>query len=274
MALIAAGAVLGAAAIGGAASYFGQQSANAANEQAADVAWERSREAYQNRYLWQMQDMERAGLNPILAYQNPPPGGPAGVPYSAKSAAGAGVEGAARGVTSALAARRLGQEISNMKAVEERDKAQAYAALEAGAASGAVKDRAIQETRNLMYEEILRGQQIDITDAQVKAALADEELLSRYPNIRKLGTILRELGMGGAGTAVVGAGAGGLGGYYSSRALRNMKSKTGSGKYGRALPGASREADGRIPGTPYKSERAAHKAAARARERQKQRRKK
>ena len=31
------------------------------------MAWLREKEAYQNRYRWTMDDMRKAGLNPILA---------------------------------------------------------------------------------------------------------------------------------------------------------------------------------------------------------------
>lgn len=38
----------------------------------AKDAREAQREAYQNRYQWMMQDMRKAGLNPILAYKTSP----------------------------------------------------------------------------------------------------------------------------------------------------------------------------------------------------------
>lgn len=58
----AAGAVAGAVGnlIGGALSSNAQAAANA-------QSWKQTKELYQNRYQWQVQDMRKAGLNPILA---------------------------------------------------------------------------------------------------------------------------------------------------------------------------------------------------------------
>lgn len=71
--------------ISGAASYLGQRSANkeTAASTAAQIAFQER--AYSNRYQWQMQDMRKAGLNPILSYSQAPPGGPAGASYVAQN---------------------------------------------------------------------------------------------------------------------------------------------------------------------------------------------
>lgn len=61
-----AGGVVGAAAnIGGTAfQYYAQKEAQKKNKK-----------NYKNRYLWQMEDMRNAGLNPILSYQQSPGSG-------------------------------------------------------------------------------------------------------------------------------------------------------------------------------------------------------
>lgn len=61
---------------------------------AAKTAHLRNIHAYKNRYKWQMQDMQRAGLNPILAYQTgagglPGASAPAGASSSASGQPGA-----------------------------------------------------------------------------------------------------------------------------------------------------------------------------------------
>lgn len=64
------GAFLGSAAgavAGGVASIIGGALSNSAARHAATVANQRNIYNYQHRYQWAMQDMQKAGLNPILA---------------------------------------------------------------------------------------------------------------------------------------------------------------------------------------------------------------
>lgn len=64
------GAFLGSAAgaiAGGVASLIGGALSNSAARHAATVANQRNVYNYQHRYQWAMQDMQKAGLNPILA---------------------------------------------------------------------------------------------------------------------------------------------------------------------------------------------------------------
>jgi hypothetical protein len=66
---------------------------------------------YKHRYQWQMEDMAKAGLNPILAYRQSPPG-PTGIGGASSNIASA----AATGVSSAVALRRVKAEIDNIRA--------------------------------------------------------------------------------------------------------------------------------------------------------------
>lgn len=67
MALGLAGATLGAGILGAGASIFGSdQSAKAAKEAAQmQIAWERERA--RNAHQWEVEDLKKAGLNPILS---------------------------------------------------------------------------------------------------------------------------------------------------------------------------------------------------------------
>lgn len=69
-------------------------------KKAATKAYKRSKKMYKNRYKWQMADMRRSGLNPILAYQTGAPGTPGATPNQVPdfgNIAEAGRAGAATG---------------------------------------------------------------------------------------------------------------------------------------------------------------------------------
>lgn len=67
--------------------------------------------AFRNRYQWQMEDMKRAGLNPILAYKQGAPAGPAGAGYTSDYS-----RGIAGGVNSGLAYARARDELKAIRA--------------------------------------------------------------------------------------------------------------------------------------------------------------
>lgn len=53
-----------------------QDRTQAINLENSALQFARNKEMYQNRYQWQMEDMKKAGLNPLLAYSQAAPGGP------------------------------------------------------------------------------------------------------------------------------------------------------------------------------------------------------
>lgn len=112
-AVIAAGAALA----GGAMSAQGAANQNKAAKAESERMREFSRSMYEHRYQWQMEDMRKAGLNPILAYKTGAPGGPGSAggysPVNVGAGAGSGVMNA---VNSAIAARRQHEELQNMQA--------------------------------------------------------------------------------------------------------------------------------------------------------------
>lgn len=84
---------------------------------------------YQNRYQYQMDDMRKAGLNPILSYAQAPPSGPGGsIPnLVAADIAGGAAKGAAAG-ESAARTSRVGDEKELIKQQTTTSAAQGRAA--------------------------------------------------------------------------------------------------------------------------------------------------
>lgn len=131
--------ILGAAAIGGAASYFGQQSANNANRQMS-----REQMAFQERmsnssYTRAVADMRAAGLNPALAYQQ----GGASTPGGAQAQMGNAGAAFSQGAMGALGT------VSSARAVN----AQTAADI---AVKAAQAERTSAETQQLRLESLLR----------------------------------------------------------------------------------------------------------------------
>ena len=133
---VTGGDVLGAAS-GIAGGMFQQSSAKAA----AAKQMQFQKDSYQHRYQWQMDDMRKAGLNPILAYSQGPPGGPAGASYTPQNIGASGVAGAVGGATSGYTVSKKKTEDKMRDATLDQLHAQAQATR-----AGAVKTA--EETLN------------------------------------------------------------------------------------------------------------------------------
>lgn len=106
------GAIIGST-ITGAASFFGGLSANSSAKSAAREQIEADRFNYKRRYQWQVQDMKKAGLNPLLAVSQGAPSVPGA------SAAQVPSNPAGEAASSALAYKRAHAEV---KLLEEQAK--------------------------------------------------------------------------------------------------------------------------------------------------------
>lgn len=109
--------MVGSAALGAAGSLAGSYMTYSS----AQDAMEFSKEAYQNRYQWTMNDMRKAGLNPIFAYQGIGSGSPSGVAAQFNNP----LSGAVDGVNTAIAASRAESEINAIKQRAAADSATA-----------------------------------------------------------------------------------------------------------------------------------------------------
>ncbi len=108
--------LLGAAAIGAVSSAFGASQQNKAAKAAAQNQMAFQERMRATQYQTTMSDMKKAGLNPILAYQQGGAGTPGGSSYSPVNVGAAAVQGGQAGVTSAVASRRLNLETRKVKA--------------------------------------------------------------------------------------------------------------------------------------------------------------
>lgn len=102
--------------IGAGLGAYGQHSANQLSMDEAALNRQFQMDFYKNRYQWQMADMRKAGLNPILAYKQGAPGGASGSMAQIGNIFGRTGDNLSSGVQSAIASRRLTQELRNMKA--------------------------------------------------------------------------------------------------------------------------------------------------------------
>jgi len=102
------------AAIAGGASLLGGMMSNKSNAKQAEIDREWQRENAQNAHQWQVEDMRKAGLNPILSAT-----GGSGAKASGGSSLGTQSDAISPAVSSAIAARRNSQEMDNMKAAEK-----------------------------------------------------------------------------------------------------------------------------------------------------------
>lgn len=84
----------GGSLISGGLSYAGQNSANAASLASTREQMEFQKEMRATQYQTAVDDLKKAGLNPMLAYQNGGAGNLSGASYTAQNAAGQGISSA------------------------------------------------------------------------------------------------------------------------------------------------------------------------------------
>jgi len=171
--------------IGGAFSAFGAERQNAAAQAASQKQMDFQREMSSTSYQRAMADMEAAGLNPVLAYQQGGASSPGGSTYSPVNVGAAAVTGAAGASSSAVQVRRTTAEIKNINAMTKK---------------------AAQDTRTSnMQLELMRAQAF--TELQRKGLVGEERYLLQQRGVmnepavhsaRSAASILRTPGGRGA----------------------------------------------------------------------------
>lgn len=152
--------------IGGVGSYLGQQSANAANAKIAQQQQDFQERMRQTSYQTSVEDMKKAGLNPMLAYQQGGAGNQPGATAQMQNAIGAGVSSAQEGISKY-------QQLKNLESQQELIHAQvddttAAAALKrATAITEAYRPGLTQaQTNNILQQAGLYTAQTKYTSAQ------------------------------------------------------------------------------------------------------------
>ena len=197
------------AVIGGIFSAFGQAAANAEAKEASQRQMDFQKETLRSQYQWGMEDMRKAGLNPILAYKQGGAGSASGADYTPGNVGAAGVTGASTAQSSALATRAQETQLENIAAdtrlKASQDKTQAALQVQAlaqadQANSQSALNQAVKTRTNV--DTMISTENLASAKAAAARALADEQLLQSPEGqlARQFGTIARELGLVGHGS--------------------------------------------------------------------------
>lgn len=126
---------------------FGLGSNKSSNKAAAASAREANRftkEMMTSRHQWEVADLKAAGLNPVLSA-----GGAPSMGHSAQAPVFSAGEDVAKGVSSALASKRLSAEMGVLRAQERKEQSQADLNDVIGA-------KTIQDRKSTMLENVYR----------------------------------------------------------------------------------------------------------------------
>ena len=141
MAFMPAAFTAGSALASGAMNYFGARQANKQNQKMAREQMDFQERMSNTAYQRTMADMDKAGLNPILAYNQ----GGASSPGGAMSTAQNELGGIDKAVNTAIDARRMNAELKNMKAQNELLDAQTLQAVTQSKLNSAFSNKVSKE---------------------------------------------------------------------------------------------------------------------------------
>lgn len=176
--------LLGAIA-GGVSSIIGGALSNSAARHAATVANERNIYNYQHRYQWAMDDMQKAGLNPMLAATQGIGGSINGASaLSANYNIGEGVTSGISAGAAANSAKAAKKQADTAARVADGTikKLESEVSLNAASAKNLAADAAGKEIANKLasdlYADNLALYRQNLSNAQKQGALFDEQILN------------------------------------------------------------------------------------------------
>lgn len=194
---------------GGVVSGFGAMMANNEARAASQRQMDFQKETLQNSFQWGMQDMSKAGLNPILAYQRGGAGSAGGSTYTPQNVGSNSVTGGSTAASSALAMKFQEQQLENLAAdtmlKNSQDRTQDALRIQALAQAGQANSNSAlssfqaklsqAQAEKARTETLLIGENIHSARAAASRSKADEEFFDSETGqwVRKGGTIMREL---------------------------------------------------------------------------------
>lgn len=202
MVLPALAAAVLPALIGGVASAWGTHAANQEAKAASQTQMAFQKETLRHQYQWGMEDMRKAGLNPILAYKQGGAGSAGGSSYTPQNVGSAAVSGASAAQSSALATRAQDIQLENIKAdtalKHSQDKTQDALQIQALAQAGQASANSAlmqQQTQSEIWRTSALLEEMDVHKANSARARADQRLSETELGklVRNLGTMGKEL---------------------------------------------------------------------------------
>jgi hypothetical protein len=180
-------------AIGGIGSYMGQQSANQANAAQSQNQMDFQERMRSTSYQTAVEDMKKAGLNPMLAYQQGGAGNQAGASAQMQSSLGAGIHATAEHLSKYQELRN--QNVQETLINSQIDNTNAEAALKrATAITEAYKPGLTQaQTDNILQQAGLYTSQTRHTSALAALAEKGKGPTTDRPYYQDIKTFLRDI---------------------------------------------------------------------------------
>lgn len=170
------------------ATLLGGERANEANREMAQAQMDFQERMSSTAYQRSMEDMRRAGLNPILAYQKGGASTPSGASAVISDTVGPAVE---RGMATALQSRRMEADLKLLAAQEDQSRAAAARdRMQAGLLDAQV-DNVHADTENKRLASGVLEQDVHVRRADVDVRRADIDLRRAQGNTELENMLLR-----------------------------------------------------------------------------------